>query len=206
MSSKTVVVTGAGGFIGGHLVADLLEQGADVRGVDVKPFEEWHQVFDDADNHQLDLHLRDSCEEALEGAGDVYNLAADMGGMGFIENNKAACMLSVLINTHLLQASRGGRGRPLLLRIVSLRVRGRQTAPAGGHGRSRRRTPTRLARRTATAGRSSSASACAVTSPRTSASTPGSPGSTTSMGRSAPTTAAARRRRRRSAARSPRPR
>jgi GDP-D-mannose 3',5'-epimerase len=105
MSSKTVVVTGAGGFIGGHLVRDLLEQGVDVRGVDIKPLEEWHQAFDDADNRQLDLHLRDSCEAALEGAGDVYNLAADMGGMGFIENNKAACMLSVLINTHLLQAS-----------------------------------------------------------------------------------------------------
>jgi nucleoside-diphosphate-sugar epimerase len=105
MSSKPTVVTGAGGFIGGHLVRDLLEQGADVRGVDVKPLEDWHQVFEDADNRQLDLHLRDSCESALEGAGDVYNLAADMGGMGFIENNKAACMLSVLINTHLLQAA-----------------------------------------------------------------------------------------------------
>jgi nucleoside-diphosphate-sugar epimerase len=104
-NSSTVVVTGAGGFIGGHLVADLLRQGADVRAVDVKPLHEWYQVFDSVDNRQLDLQLRDACQASLEGAGTVYNLAADMGGMGFIENNKAACMLSVLINTHLLQAA-----------------------------------------------------------------------------------------------------
>ena len=102
-----VVVTGAGGFIGGHLVADLLGQGySNVRAVDRKPFEQWYQRFPEADERQLDLSEKDACYEATEGARLVYNLAADMGGMGFIETNKALCMLSVLINTHMLLAAR----------------------------------------------------------------------------------------------------
>jgi GDP-D-mannose 3', 5'-epimerase len=100
-----IVITGAGGFIGGHLVADFLSQGAEVRAVDVKPLSQWFQLSPEADNRQLDLRRREACQIALRGGGDVYNLAADMGGMGFIENNKAACMLSVLINTHLLEAA-----------------------------------------------------------------------------------------------------
>ncbi|GAA2939763.1 NAD-dependent epimerase/dehydratase family protein [Streptomyces enissocaesilis] len=99
------VVTGAGGFIGGHLVGELLRQGRQVRAVDVKPFEEWHQLHDDAANTRGDVALLDDARRAVAGAEVVYNLAADMGGMGFIENNKAACMLSVLISTHVLQAS-----------------------------------------------------------------------------------------------------
>jgi GDP-D-mannose 3',5'-epimerase len=107
LAKERVVVAGAGGFIGGHLVADLIRGGrTDVVAVDVKPFEEWHQRFDGVENRQLDLALRDSCYEALAGAQAVYNLAADMGGMGFIESNKALCMLSVLINTHLLEAAK----------------------------------------------------------------------------------------------------
>jgi GDP-D-mannose 3',5'-epimerase len=107
VSSERIVVAGAGGFIGGHLVADLIRDGhADVIAVDVKPFEEWYQRFDGVESRQLDLALRDACYEALAGARVVYNLAADMGGMGFIENNKALCMLSVLINTHLLEAAK----------------------------------------------------------------------------------------------------
>jgi GDP-D-mannose 3', 5'-epimerase len=104
--SDRILVTGAGGFIGGHLVRDLLEDGATVRAVDKKPAEEWYQRFDDAENLELDLSLRESCQAATEDVGQVYNLAADMGGMGFIELNKALCMLSVLINTHMLEASR----------------------------------------------------------------------------------------------------
>jgi GDP-D-mannose 3',5'-epimerase len=100
------VVTGAGGFIGGHLVASLLAQGRSVRGVDVKPFDEWCQLHPDADNAQRDVSLAEDARASVDGAGVVYNLAADMGGMGFIENNKAACMLSVLTSTHVLQAAK----------------------------------------------------------------------------------------------------
>ncbi len=105
MSSGLVVVAGGGGFIGGHLVANLLSEGHRVRSVDLKPLDEWYQVHEDAENVVADLRLKDACVQVLAGVDDVYNLAADMGGMGFIENNKALCMLSVLINTHMLQAA-----------------------------------------------------------------------------------------------------
>ena len=106
-NKERVVIAGAGGFIGGHLVADLIRDGhTDVVAVDVKPLEEWQQRFAGVESRQLDLSLREACYEALDGAGCVYNLAADMGGMGFIESNKALCMLSVLINTHMLEAAR----------------------------------------------------------------------------------------------------
>src|SRR3954453_2761576 len=105
MSENLTLVAGGGGFIGGHLVGALLDQGRDVRSVDIKPEADWYQVHRAADNVILDLRDAQACHAALEGVGDVYNLAADMGGMGFIENNKALCMLSVLINTHLLQAA-----------------------------------------------------------------------------------------------------
>jgi nucleoside-diphosphate-sugar epimerase len=104
--TSPVLVTGGGGFIGGHLVAELLRQGREVRSVDCKPLAEWHQVFDDADNRVLDVSLLDASREAVEGIGEVYNLAADMGGMGFIEGNKALCMLSVLPSTNMLVAAR----------------------------------------------------------------------------------------------------
>jgi GDP-D-mannose 3', 5'-epimerase len=107
MKTEKIVVCGGGGFIGGHLVADLVRQGyQDVRSVDIKPLDEWYQRTPGVDNLQLDLSLLDAADKALNGAHTVYNLAADMGGMGFIENNKALCMLTVLINTHLLMAAR----------------------------------------------------------------------------------------------------
>src|SRR5436853_4926851 len=94
--SDLIVVCGGGGFIGGHLVADLLRQGhRAIRAVDIKPPSEWHQKFDPVENKQLDLRSREECQEALRGAVTVYNLASDMGGMGFIESNRALCMLSV---------------------------------------------------------------------------------------------------------------
>ncbi|MEP6714108.1 MAG: NAD-dependent epimerase/dehydratase family protein [Terriglobia bacterium] len=106
MKNNITLVAGAGGFIGGALVADLRSKGCgDIRAVDVKPMEEWYQTFDDVENLVLDLNLIETCKQACKGAHTVYNLAANMGGMGFIEKNKALCMLSVLINTHLLQAS-----------------------------------------------------------------------------------------------------
>jgi GDP-D-mannose 3', 5'-epimerase len=101
-----ILVAGAGGFIGGHLVADLQRQGhKNIRAVDIKPFDEWYQRFPEVENLQLNLQLKDACERSADGVEQVYNLACDMGGMGFIENNRCLCMLSVLINTHLLMAS-----------------------------------------------------------------------------------------------------
>ena len=101
-----MLVAGAGGFIGGHLVRDLVRAGLPVRAVDVKPLDDWYQVDSQAVSIPLDLRQIEACRDAVDGIGVVYNLAADMGGMGFIENNKAMCMLSVLVNTHLLMASR----------------------------------------------------------------------------------------------------
>jgi nucleoside-diphosphate-sugar epimerase len=104
---RLVVVTGAGGFIGGHLVAELRRRGHErVRAIDIKPFGRWYQEHEGVENVSADLRERDSCYAAADGASYVFNLAADMGGMGFIETHKADCMVSVLINTNMLLASR----------------------------------------------------------------------------------------------------
>lgn len=105
MGNVDVLVAGGGGFIGGHLVADLLRQGRSVRSVDVKPQSEWFQVHPEAENVVADLSLVENAMAQTAGAHEVYMLAADMGGMGFIENNKALCMLTVLTSTHMLQAA-----------------------------------------------------------------------------------------------------
>src|SRR5664279_1573731 len=102
----TYLVAGGGGFIGGHLVSALLAAGHQVRSVDIKPLDQWHQVHTEAQNAVADLSKADACLTHVAGVDEVYNLAADMGGMGFIERSKALCMLSVLINTHLLMAAR----------------------------------------------------------------------------------------------------
>jgi GDP-D-mannose 3', 5'-epimerase len=105
--NNRILVAGAGGFIGGHFVKALREDGFEnIRAVDQKPVSQWYQVFEDVENYTLDLKELDACRKTTADVTLVYNLAADMGGMGFIELNKAACMLSVLINTHLLLAAK----------------------------------------------------------------------------------------------------
>lgn len=104
---KTILVAGAGGFIGGHLVSELLKtEGVRIRAIDKKPLSDWWQVHPGVESKSLDLQKMESCSEAVKNVSQIYNLAADMGGMGFIEHNKALCMLSVLINTHLLLAAK----------------------------------------------------------------------------------------------------
>jgi len=106
-TSGKVLVAGAGGFIGGWLVQDLINKGfKDIVAVDIKESPDWYQVFDSVENREIDLRDSRNCLEVMKGVDIVYNLAADMGGMGFIENNKALCMLSVLINTNLIEVAR----------------------------------------------------------------------------------------------------
>jgi GDP-D-mannose 3',5'-epimerase len=126
-----VLVTGAGGFIGGHLVRRLRDEGVGrIRAVDCKPKDEWYQVFDDVENLDANLELLDACREAVRDVDTVFNLAADMGGMGFIENNKALCMLSVLISTHTLVAARdAGVERLFYSSSACVYAAGKQSSP-----------------------------------------------------------------------------
>jgi GDP-D-mannose 3', 5'-epimerase len=101
-----IVVTGAGGFIGGSLVRYFHNQGfTNIRAVDKKPLPMWYQRVPDVESLSLDLSYRENCKRAAEGASEVYNLAADMGGMGFIEHFRVECLRSILINTHMIEAS-----------------------------------------------------------------------------------------------------
>ncbi|WP_317442009.1 NAD-dependent epimerase/dehydratase family protein [Streptomyces collinus] len=125
-----VVVAGGGGFIGGHLVGDLLAGGLTVRSIDVKPRHEWYQVHDAAENVVADLSLLEHARAGVRNARQVYMLAADMGGMGFIENNKAACMMSVLTSTHMLQAAHeAGVERYFYSSSACVYAAGKQTDP-----------------------------------------------------------------------------
>jgi len=101
---KKILVTGAGGFIGGHLVKELQNREYNVRAVDIKPLSEWYQCFNGAENFVLDMSIKENCFKMTKGVDEVINMACNMGGMGFIENNRALCMLSVLVNTHMLMA------------------------------------------------------------------------------------------------------
>jgi nucleoside-diphosphate-sugar epimerase len=109
---RIALVTGAGGFIGGHLVKRLLSEGYQVRAVDIKPSHEWYQWHGPSHPEivslpEWDLRKPETCYTACRGVDEVYNLAADMGGMGFIETHKLDCMLSVRINTNMLEAAVG---------------------------------------------------------------------------------------------------
>ncbi|HEX5365418.1 MAG TPA: NAD-dependent epimerase/dehydratase family protein, partial [Acidimicrobiales bacterium] len=124
------VVTGAGGFIGGHLVAALRADGHEVRAVDAKPLTTWHQRHRGTEEAVLDLRDLAACRRAVDGADQVFNLAADMGGIGFIAGNKARCMLSVLINTHLLLAAReAGVARYFYASSACVYAAGKQDRP-----------------------------------------------------------------------------
>ncbi len=101
---KKILVTGGGGFIGGHLVKELINRGYKVKAVDIKKFEDWYQYFQNVENFTLDMSSKENCFKMVEDVDGVINMACNMGGMGFIENNKALCMLSVLVNTHMLMA------------------------------------------------------------------------------------------------------
>ena len=103
--NKKVLIVGAGGFIGGHLVKKILDNGNSVVATDIKPKEYWFQDFDTVENYySTDMKDISNCRKVTKGVDYVFNMACNMGGMGFIENNKAECMQSVLINTNLLIA------------------------------------------------------------------------------------------------------
>ena len=103
---KRILVAGGGGFIGGYLAKNLLERGYDVVVSDIKPFTEWYQLDERAQNHSVNMEDKATCYHLIDGCDEVYCLACNMGGMGFIENNRSLCMHSVLINTHMLMAAK----------------------------------------------------------------------------------------------------
>jgi GDP-D-mannose 3',5'-epimerase len=126
-----VVVTGAGGFIGGWLICHLLEMGfRKIRAVDIKPRDHWFQLFPEAENSEADLRDLAACKSVCRDGALIYNLASDMGGMGFIEAHKAECMISVLINTNMLMAAREAHAvRYFFSSSACVYAANRQTSP-----------------------------------------------------------------------------
>ena len=107
IKDKKILIVGAGGFIGGHLVKRLLKNNNSIVAADIKPKEYWFQDHEDVKNYySMDMKEIDNCRKVTKNIDYVFNMACNMGGMGFIENNKAECMQSVLINTNLLIASK----------------------------------------------------------------------------------------------------
>ena len=101
-----IVITGAGGFIAGNLALYFKKKGfTNIRAVDKKPLYEWYLHVPGVQNLCLDVSNDDNCKRACEGAVEVYNLAADMGGMGFIERFRVECLRSILINTNMVEAA-----------------------------------------------------------------------------------------------------
>jgi nucleoside-diphosphate-sugar epimerase len=101
-----IVITGAGGFIAGALTRYFAERGfTRIRAIDKKPLPNWYQRVPGVESLSMDLSEKDHCIRAVEGAAEVYNLAADMGGMGFIERFRVECLRSILVNTHLIEAA-----------------------------------------------------------------------------------------------------
>jgi GDP-D-mannose 3', 5'-epimerase len=101
-----IVITGAGGFIAGNLALYFQKKGfTNIRAVDKKPLHEWYQHVPGVQNLCLDVSREENCRRVCEGAVEVYNLAADMGGMGFIERFRVECLRSILINTHMIEAA-----------------------------------------------------------------------------------------------------
>ena len=110
IKNKKILVVGAGGFIGGHLVKRLLHEKNTIVAADIKPKEYWFQDYDNVKNfYSMDMKEIDNCKKVTKNIDYVFNMACNMGGMGFIENNKAECMQSVLINTNLLIACKENR-------------------------------------------------------------------------------------------------
>src|SRR6516225_8503765 len=196
---ELVVIAGGGGFIGGELVRHLRQQGCRrIRAVDIKPLDEWFQRFPEVENVVGDLREITDCRLACRNASYIFNLAADMGGMGFIENQKADCMLSVLINTHMLIAAREAAVRryfflqPRVFTLPRSRYRHRLLHCA-------KKTHIRRCRKTDMVGRSCFQSGCAAIFARIMGSQHGLPAIIMSTVRSVPMSAAAKKRLPRSA-------
>lgn len=109
-----ILVSGGGGFIGGYLVKDFLRHGHQVICADIKKIKNWYQVFEGAENHVADMRLKGNADKLTKGVDRIYNLACNMGGMGFIQNNHALCMESVLTQVHALMAARDNNVKQIL--------------------------------------------------------------------------------------------